>query len=193
MLAADPFQQFEIWHKAWREMTTGDPTVVTLATASAGGEPSARVVLLKGWGPEGFVFYTNRESRKGRDLADNPRAALCFYWPEAGHQVRVRGTVTEVERDIAREYFHSRPRGSQLGGMVSQQSRPAADDDQLAEAVREARLAFDGREIPLPDHWGGYRITPTAFEFWQNGQDRLHDRFQYRLEAGAWVMERLQP
>ncbi len=193
MLAADPFQQFEIWHKAWREMTTGDPTVVTLATASAGGEPSARVVLLKGWGPEGFVFYTNRESRKGRDLADNPRAALCFYWPEAGHQVRVRGTVAEVERDIAREYFHSRPRGSQLGGMVSQQSRPAADDDQLAEAVREARLAFDGREIPLPDHWGGYRITPTAFEFWQNGLDRLHDRFQYRLEAGVWVMERLQP
>lgn len=193
MLAEDPFQQFDQWYRAWRELTTGDPTVMTLATASAGGEPSARVVLLKNHGPEGFVFYTNRESRKGRDLADNPRAALCFFWAEAGRQVRVRGTVTELERDLSREYFHSRPRGSQLGGLVSRQSQPIAGHDLLVEAVREARLAHEGHEIPLPDHWGGYRVSPTAFEFWQNGQDRLHDRFQYRLDGGRWLLERLQP
>lgn len=192
-MAEDPFQQFDDWYRTWRELTDGDPTAMTLATASASGEPSARVVLLKGWSPEGFLFFTNRESRKGRDMAENPRAALCFHWPDCGRQVRVRGTITEVDREVSREYFHSRPRGSQLGAVVSRQSLPLARYEDLATALREARQAMDGQEIPLPEHWGGYRLTPREIEFWQNGQDRLHDRFLYSMGSGGWALQRLNP
>ncbi len=167
---------------------------MTLATAAADGTPSARTVLLKGFDASGFVFYTNYESRKGRELAENPRAALLFYWPHFDRQVVVWGSVARETPAASDAYFASRPRDSQLGAWASDQSRVIAGRDVLEQRLASLARRFQGREVPRPPHWGGFRVRPTRFEFWQAGTARLHDRFQYvRSEDGRWTIERMAP
>lgn len=189
---ADPFEQFRVWFEETQREGLIEANAMCLATADASGRPDARMVLLKGI-DSGFVFYTNLESAKAKDLAVNPRAALCFYWKELERQVRIRGVVESVDRGSADEYFHSRPRGSQLGAWLSRQSTVIANRDELERKCREAELEFEGREVPLPDDWGGYRLVPDELEFWQGRRDRLHDRLLYRREGDRWIRERLSP
>jgi pyridoxamine 5'-phosphate oxidase len=166
---------------------------MTLATADAEGRVSARMVLLKGYGPEGFVFYSNYASRKAAQLAVNPHAALVFYWAQLERQVRVEGTVEKLPREASETYFRSRPRGSQLGAWASPQSQPLRDRQELLRRAAAAEDRFAGREVPLPDHWGGYRLWASALELWQGRPDRLHDRFRYDREGDGWRLERLAP
>lgn len=192
-LSPDPFQQFGIWFTAALEAGIRDVNAMTLATTSPDGHPTARVVLLKGYSHEGFLLFTNFQSEKARHLAANPSAALLFLWKELERQIRIEGVAERVEREESVRYFHSRPRGSQLGAWVSHQSEVID-----ARRILEARLAemeerFAGREIPLPAYWGGYRIKPSRFEFWQGRPNRLHDRFRYVRENGSWRIERLAP
>ena len=165
---------------------------MTLATAAASGAPSARVVLLKGV-DHGFCFYTNRDSRKGRELDENPRAALVFWWPELERQVRVEGAVERVDDATADAYFASRPRGSKLGAWASPQSRPIPDRETLAALLKEIELENPEDEVPRPGFWGGFRVVPEAVEFWQGRASRLHDRHVYRRDADGWRTERLAP
>ncbi len=165
---------------------------MTLATADAGGAPSARIVLLKDLDARGFVFFTNYESRKGEELTANPRAALCFYWQQLERQVRVEGIIERTSRQESEDYFHSRPRAAQIGAWVSRQSRPLATRDDLERRELEARYA--GQVVPLPDFWGGYRLLPQRMEFWQGRPSRLHDRILYsRTDDGRWIISRLAP
>lgn len=170
------------------------PFSVTLATATRAGRPSARVVLLRGRDTRGFVFFTNYESRKGRDLSENPFAALDFYWPELDRQIRIEGAVeksTEAESDA---YFHSRPRGSQISACASDQSKAIDSRDALEGRVEHLEKKYEGKVIPRPAFWGGYRLIPNLFEFWQEGPFRLHDRFEYRpAPSGGWMITRLSP
>jgi pyridoxamine 5'-phosphate oxidase len=163
------------------------------ATSTADGWPSARVVLLKDLTEEGFVFYTNYEGRKGKELADNPRAALVFYWPELERQVRVEGTVERISAAESDAYFATRARGSQLGASVSRQSAVVSGRGELEARLRELEARYAGREVPRPDFWGGFRVRPLAVEFWQGRPNRLHDRLRYRRVDGGWVLERLEP
>jgi len=173
---------------------SADPTAVTLATADARGRPSARVVLLKGVDAGGFVFYTNRESQKGRELAENPFAGLCFLWPALGEQVRVEGAVEVVPDAESDAYFASRPRESQLGAWASDQSRPLESRDALLARLRALESRYADAVVPRPAHWGGYRIVPSRIEFWKEGAFRIHDRDVYRRDAGAgWRLEKLYP
>lgn len=167
---------------------------MSLATVDADGQPSVRMVLFKGFYQGAFTFYTHYEGRKARALAANPRAALVFWWDVLERQVRVEGTVQRLPVEVSRAYFHSRPRGSQIGARVSQQSRVVAQRDELDVrlAAEEARLA-NATEIPYPEDWGGYGLTPTSIEFWQGRRNRLHDRLVYRREASGWRIERLEP
>lgn len=192
-LDPDPLLQFGKWMAEAIAADLLEPTAMTLATADADGQVSARMVLLKGHGPEGFRFYTNYASRKAQDLAANPQAALVFYWDRLERQVRVEGAVEKLSREAAEAYFRSRPRGSQLGAWASPQSSPLRDREELVARETEARARFDGREVPLPDHWGGYRLVPRALELWQGRPDRLHDRFRYTLEGAGWRLVRLAP
>ena len=190
---SDPVTQFAQWYERAQETVKPLPDAVALATAARSGQPSLRVVLLKGYDAHGFVFYTNYRSRKGRELARNPRATLLFWWGELGRQVRIEG---RVERLMAREsdaYFATRPRGSQLAAWASPQSAAIAGRDPLERRVAAfARKYPDG--VPRPPHWGGYRLVPEAFEFWQSGEDRLHDRILYRrARSGRWRIARLAP
>ena len=166
---------------------------MTLATATKDARPSARVVLLKSFDDRGFVFYTNYHSRKGKELNDNPRACLLFYWSELWRQVRIEGVIEKVSADESEEYFQSRPLGSKLGAWASNQSEVVDSRDTLEARFAELEKRF-GEDVPRPTHWGGYRLRPNSIEFWQGRDNRLHDRLRYRLEEnGAWVIERLGP
>lgn len=171
-----------------------EPTALTLATADAGGRPSARIVLLKDHDQRGFVFYTNYQSRKGRELQANPHAALVAFWPELERQVVITGAVTKVTAAESDEYFGTRPRGSQVGAWASEQSEVIAGRETLESRVAEFERRYAGQDVPRPPHWGGYRLAPEALDFWQGRPDRLHDRLRYRRGSdGRWVIERLAP
>jgi pyridoxamine 5'-phosphate oxidase len=190
-LDPDPFRQFEAWFEAARAAALPLPEAMALATASAGGAPSARMVLLKGV-DHGFVFFTSYESRKGRELEENPRAALLFHWQPLGRQVRVEGRVERVRAAESAEYFRTRPRGAQLGAWASPQSRPIAGRAELEERLAAVEREHPG-EPPSPPFWGGFRLLPIRFEFWQHRDDRLHDRFVFEPDGNAWRVTRLGP
>ena len=194
-LHADPFVQFERWFEA--AQTTGQtlPEAFALATATPEGEVSARMLLLKGFDRRGFVFFTNYNSRKSAQLHDNPRAALVFWWQSQERQVRIEGAVVRTTEEESDEYFATRPRGSQLGAWASEQSRVLAGRGALDARFEELSTTYRDVPIPRPPHWGGYRVIPLLFEFWQGRTDRLHDRFWYRLrnDVKDWVVERLSP
>ena len=190
----DPLRQFALWFEQARTVTGHEPNAMTVATTDADGTPAARILLLKGFDERGFVFYTNYESAKGRDLDANPRAALLFYWPELERQVRISGDVERVSREDAERYFHSRPRGSQVGASVSRQSAVIPSRQFLEECVARFEREHDGAEIPIPDWWGGYCVRPTWIEIWQGRPNRLHDRLRYlRRDDGGWHIVRLSP
>lgn len=187
-LDPDPLRQFESWFAAARDAGLRAPEAMALATATPDGAPSARMVLLKGVDDRGFVFFTSYESRKGRELEANPRAALLFYWEPLGRQVRVEGPVERVSAEESDAYFASRPLGSRAGAAASHQSRPLADRAELERAV-----AALGDDVARPEWWGGYRVRPERYEFWQHRENRLHDRFLYEREGSAWSIQRLYP
>ena len=192
-VAADPIAQFKRWFDEAVTAKLPEPNAMTLATVGADGQPSARIVLLKGMDEKGFTFFTNYDSRKGLDLAANPRAALLFHWVQLERQVRVEGRVEKVADDESDAYYASRPLGSRLGAWASEQSREVPGRDVLEQRESEYRAKF-GENPPRPAHWGGYRLVPTAVEFWQGRPSRLHDRIAYRVEAdGVWKIVRLSP
>ncbi|RPI66138.1 MAG: pyridoxamine 5'-phosphate oxidase, partial [Ignavibacteriae bacterium] len=170
-----------------------EPTAMTLATATADGQPSMRVVLLKGVTEHGFVFYTNYLSHKGRDLAENPKASLLFFWPELERQIRIEGITERVPAAESEAYFSSRPFESQVGAWASLQSSVLRSRDEMEEHFESLRATYEGKPVPRPEHWGGYVLTPKVVEFWQGRPSRLHDRIRYRLDNGAWIIERLSP
>ncbi len=193
-LDPDPFVEFQTWFSGAREAGIPDANAMILATATADGVPSARTVLLKGTDETGLVFFTNYESHKGRELSENPRAAVVFYWQPLGQQVRVAGTVERVSQDESFAYFSSRHRGSRLGAWASRQSEPLETRQELLSRVEEIDQRYPGDDVPLPPHWGGFRILPEMFEFWESRESRLHDRFRYTRQAdGSWTIQRLQP
>lgn len=182
----DPLQQFQVWSEE------GQGDAVALATTTSDGAPSVRMVLLKGADDRGFLFFTNYESRKGRELAENPRAALLFYWPELGRQVRVEGPVERVSAEESDEYFALRPRGAQLTALASRQSEPLDSREALETRVEELDAA-NPDEVPRPPHWGGFRLVPETYEFWQHQDNRMHDRHRYRRDGAEWTIQRLAP
>ncbi len=190
----DPFRQFDLWFEAAESAGARQPEAAALATAAADGAPSVRMVLVKQTGHDGFVFFTNYESRKGGELAANPRAALLFHWEPLGRQVRIEGPVARTTREESGVYAQSRGRGSQLSALASPQSRTIESRDVLERRVAELAERHADGEVPLPDAWGGFRLTPETFEFWQRRDNRLHDRLRYRRDAnGDWRIERLAP
>ena len=189
----DPLLQFHQWFEETLAADLHEPNAMIVATATPDGRPSARTVLLKGYDERGFVFYTNYEGRKAGELDANPACALLFYWGELERQVRIEGRATRLSNSESDAYFASRPRGSRLGAWASEQSRPVEDRSVLEERVRELEARYEGREIPRPPFWGGYRVEPEVFEFWQGRENRLHDRISYRRDGGTWRLERLQP
>jgi pyridoxamine 5'-phosphate oxidase len=191
----DPFVEFARWFAEAQEAQVPDPNAMTLATATADGAPSARIVLLKAFDDRGFVFFTDYRSRKGAELEANPRAALVFYWGELDRQVRVTGGVSLASHEESERYFRSRPLGSRLGAWASHQSRVIPGRSALESDLREVEARFGDGDVPLPAHWGGYRVVPDAIEFLQGRDSRLHDRIRYVREGGGrgWRVERLSP
>lgn len=192
-MSADPISLFENWWKEALQNEPGEPNAMTLATATAGGIVSARTVLLRGLDDDGFDFFTNYNSRKARELAENPRASLVFYWGAAHRQVCVSGSVERLSEERSDLYFAGRPRGHQIAAWASEQSSVIADRTVLEERVAALEQEFEDREVPRPPHWGGYRVRPETIEFWEGRPDRLHDRTLYRRAGDAWVIERLAP
>lgn len=190
----DPFIQFAAWFAQATDAGERAPEAAAVATAAADGSPSVRMVLVKQADENGVVFYSNFESRKGRELADNPRAALLFHWDRLGRQVRIEGRVVRLSTAESAAHVRSRPRGSQLSALASPQSRTVDSREQLEQRVAELTAAHEGAELPLPDTWGGFRVLPESFEFWQHREDRLHDRLRYTLTPDRhWQLERLAP
>ena len=193
-LDPNPVGQFANWFTAAVEAGIRDVNAMSLATAGQDGRPSVRIVLLKGFAEDGFVFFTNYESDKGRQLEENPHAALAFYWIEQDRQIRIMGPVERTSREESERYFHSRPIGSQLGAWASRQSEVIDGRRILDARLAELTERFANKMVPLPPHWGGFRLKPDRFEFWQGRPNRLHDRFRYRRdENGRWMIERLAP
>ncbi|WP_432476539.1 pyridoxamine 5'-phosphate oxidase [Nocardioides sp. GXQ0305] len=192
-LADDPFTMFDRWFADARQAGLYEPNAMVVATVSADGSPAARMVLLKGISPRGFVFFTNLASRKGVELAGNERCALLFPWHPLERQVRVDGVASALSREEVAAYFATRPRGAQLGAHASHQSRPVADRAELMAAYDEVSVRFEGRDVPVPDEWGGYLVVPEAVEYWQGRPGRMHDRLVYRREPIGWRVERLAP
>jgi pyridoxamine 5'-phosphate oxidase len=191
---ADPLRQFQAWFDEALASQLTDPNAMTLATASATGEPAARIVLLKGADESGFVFFTNYDSAKGRDLAANPRACLLLFWPELERQVRITGSVAKTTLAESDAYFHSRPVESQVGAAISKQSHVIANRAELESRYADALSRYEGSAVPLPSNWGGYRVTPERIEFWQGRKSRLHDRLVYTKQSnGSWSRARLEP
>jgi pyridoxamine 5'-phosphate oxidase len=193
-LHSDPLQQFGAWFAAALAANIRDVNAMSLATASADGKPSVRTVLLKGFDERGFAFFTNYDSQKGREIDANPHAELVFYWVQLERQLRISGTVERTSREDSAAYFHSRPVGSQLGAWVSKQSEVIDARQVLESRLTQITERFEGSDVPLPPHWGGYRVKPDMFEFWQGRPNRLHDRFRYSRQAdGTWLIDRLAP
>ncbi len=189
----DPFRQFNIWFDAAVKRRIPLVEAMALATASRDAVPTVRMVLLKGAGPEGFVFYTNYESRKGKQLADNPHAALLFHWPQMERQIRIEGAVEKLSHTESIPYFHTRPRKSQIGAWASHQSEIIPDRSELEARFTKFEQDFRGHDVPLPEFWGGFRLIPRQFEFWQGRANRLHDRIVYVRDGATWKILRLAP
>ena len=190
---SNPFRQFDIWWAEAMKSEIEEINAMTLATATRDGIPDARIVLLKGYDDNGFVFYTNYHSSKGQQMEENPRACLVFFWKELERQVRISGKIEKVSDAESDEYFHSRPQGSRIGAWVSPQSQVIESRSILEHKEKEVSRSFEGKEIPRPLHWGGYRLRPETFEFWQGRPSRLHDRIKYLQEDNGWKNERLAP
>ncbi|MEM6844496.1 MAG: pyridoxamine 5'-phosphate oxidase [Bacteroidota bacterium] len=192
-VAADPIQQFTQWFEEAERAQLPEPNAMHLATATANGRPSGRIVLLKGLWQGRFLFYTNYQSQKGQQIAENPRAALTFFWAELERQVRIEGSIAKVDESVSAEYFHSRPRGSQIGAWVSPQSQAIENREVLNKREVQFSEQFAEQEVPKPPHWGGYAVTPHSVEFWQGRPSRLHDRIFYQLSGDQWQIRRLAP
>jgi len=191
---ADPIKQFDKWFNEALKAEVTEPTAMTLATATTDGRPSARIVLLKGFNNEGFVFYTNYLSRKGKEIGKNPLGSLLFFWAGLERQVRIEGVIEKVSREDSEHYFHSRPRASQLGAIASPQSQEIADRDILESKFNQAEAQYGDQEIPKPSFWGGYILKPRLIEFWQGRSSRLHDRILYKkVDNKNWKKVRLAP
>jgi pyridoxamine 5'-phosphate oxidase len=189
----DPMVQFQQWFDQAIAADLLEPNAMTLATVDATGQPSARIVLLKAIEPQGFTFFTNYSGRKGQELAANPKAALVFWWGELERQVRIEGNVAPISAEESDAYFHSRPIGSQLGAWASAQSQVIPSREVLEDRLEALKTQYEGQVIPRPAHWGGYRLTPQAIEFWQGRSNRLHDRLLYSRDGDTWQRERLAP
>lgn len=190
----NPFKQFELWMHQAVEAEILEPNAMTVSSVSSEGKPSSRIVLLRGFDENGFVFYTNYNSHKGHDMAQNKYACLNFFWPELERQIRIEGSIAKIDQQISTNYFHSRPRESQIGAWASIQSAVIANRKVVEDAFAHYTEKFkDLEEIPKPEHWGGYNIKPTSIEFWQGRPSRLHDRLRYTEVNGAWKIERLSP
>ena len=192
-LDGDPINQFGDWLGQARDTDMVDPTAMTLATVNGQGQPSQRTVLLKYFDQNGFVFFTNYSSRKSQEIGDNPRVSLLFVWLELERQIQISGTARRISTADSVQYFLSRPQDSQVAAWVSHQSSIISSRSLLMQKFKEMKTKFSEGKVPLPSFWGGYRVTPHEFEFWQGGKDRLHDRFRYRPDDNGWMIERLAP